>query len=404
MHTRRCGPWAGTRAASVGSAGGAGASSRSLPGRPITCSELLDLMPEVPGRRCTFCKIERPFCYCGWVHRARVKTGDGMHGSVLSDVGFARGSAMISLVGVVGGGPGPEREGSLASARDVSSALTQLGIAHEVLDLSSITGADLTRFAKLILVTHGIAGEDGTLQGYLDTLGIPYSGSGVLASALLMHKPTANLLAEGFGLRVPTTVQLRFDAGEQEIARALAKVGEDAILRPSAGGGSRGILRSGDIAAIQAHMQSLRDAFDDYLLSSFVEGVEVTSAFVETDREVQAFPLLATFHDGDFYDYDIKHDESSRRHACPAPIPAEAELRILEAAPVLYRGLTLRGYARFDFIVDNRGIPWFLEVNTLPGMSRIGNLATMAQSSGMSYEDLVMSVLDGIPSTMRSGK
>lgn len=139
----------------------------------------------------------------------------GMQGSTLLDVGCALGTVASGLIGVVGGGPGPEREGSLASARDVSSALTQLGVAHEVFDLSSITDTDLTRFAKLILVTHGIAGEDGTLQGYLDTLGVPYSGSGVLASALLMHKPTANLLAEGFGLRVPKTVQLRFDAGEQ---------------------------------------------------------------------------------------------------------------------------------------------------------------------------------------------
>lgn len=151
-------------------------------------------------------------------------------------------------------------------------------------------------------------------------------------------------------------------------------------------------------------MRSLKDDFDDYLLSSFVEGVEVTSAFVETNQKVQAFPLLATFHDGAFYDYDIKHDASSRRHVCPAPISADAELRILEAAPALYRGLALRGYARFDFIVDSRGTPWFLEVNTLPGMSRIGNLATMAQSSGMSYEDLVVSVLDGIPSLVRSSK
>ncbi|MDN3043328.1 hypothetical protein P2L40_13070, partial [Enterococcus faecium] len=109
---------------------------------------------------------------------------------------------------VVGGGRGPEREGALISARDVSEALEAMEIPHDLLDLADIDEVDFRAYSSAVLTTHGQFGEDGLLQGFLETLGVEYTGSGVLASAIAMHKPTANMLAESSGLRVPATVVL----------------------------------------------------------------------------------------------------------------------------------------------------------------------------------------------------
>ncbi len=290
---------------------------------------------------------------------------------------------------LITGGPGPEREGSLASANAVADVLTGDGIAHDYIDLCDIASVDMSQYQGAILMTHGRWGEDGRLQGYLDTLSIPYTGSPTLASAIAMHKPTTNLIASSVGMSVPASVVFTRDVSRSELAAAVERVGADAILRPADGGGSRGVLRSTNVDALMDHIAYHGVRFSEYLLCSFIAGTEVSAALIDDDGSVRGLPILATYHEGEFYDYHIKHDADQRRHECPADIPSRSSEIIVSQCSRLYTAIGLAGYARFDFIVDSSGTPWFLEVNTIPGMSRQGNLATMAAAAGISYDELV---------------
>lgn len=290
---------------------------------------------------------------------------------------------------VIGGGRGPEREGALISAQHVSEALTSLQVPHDLLDLADADQVDLREYSSAILTTHGQYGEDGVLQGHLEMLGVEYTGSGVLASAMAMHKPTSNLMAEAGGLLVPQTSILSPRSSLDDIMAAVARLGPDCIIRPSTGGGSRGVLRSADPGLLARHMIDWTDSFDEFMLTEFISGVEVSVALRDKGGELELFPILATYHDGDFYDYRIKHDSEARRHVCPADIEAATSRRLHRDCSTLYRLMRLTGFVRMDFLVDEVGAAWFLEVNTLPGMSREGNLATMAAAAGLTYEQLV---------------
>lgn len=264
-----------------------------------------------------------------------------------------------------------------------------MNVEHDTFDLTHIEGVVLGSYDSAVLTTHGQYGEDGILQGYLETIGVKYTGSGVLASAIAMHKPTANLVASNAGLRVPESIILPQSSTQADVEDAVAALGPDCIIRPSTGGGSRGVLRSGDAQVFREHMQSCADSFDEFLLAPFITGVEVSVGIVEVRGELRTLPLLATYHEGDFYDYRIKHDADARRHVCPADVSEAIAERIVRDSGALYMSMGLTGFVRMDFIVDDAARPWFLEVNTLPGLSRQGNLATMAAAAGMSYEQLV---------------
>jgi D-alanine-D-alanine ligase len=294
------------------------------------------------------------------------------------------------MVAVVGGGLGPEREGSIISAGDVHNALTTNGVKCEYVDLADIAETDMRLFDIAFLLTHGQWGEDGRLQGYLETLRIPFTGPRTLGCAMSMDKLITNALAIHSGISVPKTLVLHVESTREDVARALAQIGEDAIIRPTNGGGSLGVLRTGSPDAIVAHMRSLSDTFGAFLLTEYITGTEISAAYADRDGTITAFPLLATYHDDEFYNYRIKHDPVARTHVCPADLRETTVSRINDLCPLLYRRMNLSGFVRFDFIVDTSGQPWFLEVNAIPGMSRNGNLATMARAAGLSYDELIL--------------
>ncbi len=170
--------------------------------------------------------------------------------------------------------------------------------------------------------------------------------------------------------------------------------GPRTILRPASGGGSRGVV-AGDTA--QDILDALRGTdweHSDFLLSQFVVGVEVSAACIVLDGVLEHLPILQTEHDGVVYDYEAKHDQTRRRHQCPAPLDEDVAQEVRDACAGLYEALGLRGYVRFDFLVSADRVPWFLEVNMLPGMSRTGNLATMAAAAGLTFSQLVRRQLD----------
>jgi D-alanine-D-alanine ligase len=296
---------------------------------------------------------------------------------------------------VVTGGEGPEREGSLISGAHAADGLRELGFECEVRDLSELTHQELRDHDVAFLAIHGWYGEDGKLQGILDLAGIPYTGSGVAASAVAMHKPLCNRIAESAGLHVPAWVEL--DERQSLAAQGDAvfrKLGNQVFVKPASGGGSIGAgvvtdnagLQDQVCAAVAAHGHSM-------LASRRVDGADVTVGIVEAEGELRVLPPLATYVDSEFYDYATKHDPALRRHECPARFSEEALGTLREHSTRAFRAVGCRGYARVDFLVDADERPWFLEINTLPGLSRMGNLATMAVGFGWSYERLIDHVL-----------
>lgn len=299
------------------------------------------------------------------------------------------------LINLITGGPGPEREGSLASGRDVKRALESLG--HEVVVFDLVSPKFLTEVDDCdvaFLTTHGWFGEDGKLQGALDILGIPYLGSGSLASATAMYKPATLRLAHLLGIPHPRWRLLEAGPVKSETTGAIYDELEPCIfIKPASGGGSigAGIAQSAaELASTIATTQ--RD--QPCVVSEYIRGTDVTIGILEIKGELCCLPPLATYYDAPFYDYDVKHTKNLRRHECPAAIPRETAERLAHHSRKLFQMLLCRGFARFDYIIDRQGREWFLEANTLPGLSEAGNFATMAASYGMSYLQLIDTMLE----------
>lgn len=304
---------------------------------------------------------------------------------------------------VITGGKGIERLGSLASGRDVGQALGFLNHKINVVDLVNLEDALAANADEMVfLTTHGWYGEDGKIQGALELLGIPYTGSGVTASAVGMHKPSCLRIAQSLDLDCPVWTIAKptncADAAAREAARINTLLGQDVFVKPSSGGGSLGAgVAHGNkaLAELLLHLEGQ----GELIVSKLIQGTDVSVALLQRHGSLQCLPMLATFYDGDFYSYEIKHDAGMRRHECPANLSSRTRDRMEAAARGLFKALGCNGFARFDFIVDKEGVAWFLEVNTLPGMSRAGNFSNMAYAAGMSYEDLVQCVVDTRSST-----
>lgn len=298
------------------------------------------------------------------------------------------------IIKLITGGPGPEREGSLASGRDVFLALRSLGHEVSVVDLSSPSlFAELGECDVAFLTTHGWFGEDGKLQGALDILGIPYLGSGTLASAISMYKPACLRMAQTLGVRCPKWKLVDAETITPKVATSIfEELGPDLFAKPTSGGGSIGAGIARSSSELLSDLQQGTPS-QPRLVSEYVRGTDVTIGLLEFEGEIQVLPPLATRYEAPFYDYEVKHAQHLRSHDCPARMPCETVRGLLEAARRLFCALPCQGFARFDFIVDDAGREWFLEANTLPGLSQSGNFATMGAAAGLSYRELIGQML-----------
>ncbi|MEX3968450.1 ATP-grasp domain-containing protein [Paraburkholderia sp. EG286B] len=296
---------------------------------------------------------------------------------------------------VVTGGIGPEREGALVSGDTVASAVAELGHNVSVVDFQSID--DLITLPKDAIVfptTHGWFGEDGRLQSVLDLQSIHYLGSGVTASAICMYKPACLQIADALHIRCPPWTHLSLQArADEEAARIVTQLGNQLFVKPSSGGSSLGATSIDGRDALEAHIRGLRST-DDYIVCRRIVGTDVSVGLLTVETQLICLPMLATFHEAEFYDYEVKCNSALHRHECPAPIPNAAKSYMESAARRAFEAIPCSGFARADFLVDQSGDPWFLEINTLPGMSRQGIFATMASASGLSYTDLVSSMIN----------
>jgi D-alanine-D-alanine ligase len=291
-------------------------------------------------------------------------------------------------VAVLMGGRSAERAVSLRSGAMVLAALKKKGVDAHGFDprergLEALVAG---RFDRAFVALHGRYGEDGTIQGALELLGIPYTGSGVLASALAMDKWRTKLVWQACGVPTP-----RFEVllGASDFNGVAMRLGLPLMVKPANEGSSIGmtkVKKAGDLA----EAYSLAAKYDTLVLAeAFVEGVELTAAVLGD----AALPLIRLETPRDFYDYEAKYVADDTRYVIPCGLPPDAERVIQDEALRAFNTLGCIGWGRVDLMLDHLGKPYFLEVNTSPGMTDHSLVPMAARHAGMPFEDLCMRIL-----------
>jgi D-alanine-D-alanine ligase len=276
----------------------------------------------------------------------------------------------------------------------VGEALGRQGLKFVRLDPCERDFADRILEADVaFLAIAGQWAEDGKLQGLLESLGVPYTGSGVLASAVAMHKPTAKALVAPAGVRVLPHTLIGEGDDLAEVVRASGRLGMPVILKPCSEGGSIGcqVIRDpGRLPKILAEDAAHRE----WLIEPFVAGSAITCGVLQRDDALVTLPPLETVPTtAEFYDYAAKRNPEGHRYLCPAMVSGAVLAEISRSALAAHMALRCSGYSRSDFLVTPDGDVFWLEANTLPGLSRHGNLVTMASAAGISYDELVTTIL-----------
>jgi D-alanine-D-alanine ligase len=298
--------------------------------------------------------------------------------------------AQFGKVAVLLGGRSAEREVSLKSGGMVLKALRSRGVDAHAFDPAERSLEDLLRekYSRAFIALHGRFGEDGTVQGVLEWLGIPYTGSGVLASALAMDKlRTKRLWAAG---KLPTPAYELL--GPQTNFRVAArKLGLPVMVKPASEGSSIGMSKVRSAAKLE-EAYGLAAKYDPVVIAEqFIDGIELTGAILDE----QALPLIKLETPRDFYDYEAKYVADDTRYVVPCGLPASKERELQELCLAAFRALGCRGWGRVDLMLGKRGRPYLLEVNTSPGMTDHSLVPMAARAVGMSYEDLCMRILEG---------
>ena len=293
-------------------------------------------------------------------------------------------------VAVLLGGKSAERAVSLKSGSMVLHALRSRGVDAQPFDPAErgLEALIEERFGRAFVALHGRFGEDGIVQGALEFLGIPYTGSGVLASALAMDKVRAKLLWQASGL--PTPPHELLEAGS-DFRGVAARLGLPLMVKPVSEGSSIGMSKVRAAADLE-EAYTLAVNYDRAVMAEkFIEGSELTGGILGA----QALPLIRLETPRDFYDYEAKYIADDTRYLLPSGLPAEQERALQGLCLAAFRALGCQGWGRVDLMLDRAGRPYLLEVNTAPGMTDHSLVPMAARASGLSYEDLCLRILEG---------
>ena len=298
-------------------------------------------------------------------------------------------AAKFGRVAVLMGGASAEREISLTSGRAVLRGLVARGVDATGLDVGANPLEPLLKghYDRVFNIMHGRGGEDGVLQGALEALGIPYTGSGVLASALSMDKLRTKWCWLGAGLPTPRWILLE---GVDDLDRCAADLGFPVIVKPSAEGSSIGMSRAESRAELEEAWHRASQYNCPVFAESWVTGKEYTAAVLMGE----ALPLIRLETPHAFYDFDAKYRAETTRYHCPCGLPAEQESRLQSLALKACDCLGVTGWGRVDMLVDEGGNPWLIEVNTVPGMTDHSLVPMAAKVAGIDFEELVWRILE----------
>jgi D-alanine-D-alanine ligase len=316
------------------------------------------------------------------------KAGRGSAGGIRSQVlPFAPRTANFGKVAVLLGGRSAEREVSLKSGHAVLAALQSSGVDAQAFDPAERELAELKGFDRVFIALHGRYGEDGTIQGALELMGIPYTGSGVLASALAMDKWRTKLVWQAAGVPTPRDALLTAHSNFDQVA---ADLGLPLMVKPASEGSSIGmskVMRAEDLK-MAYELAAKHDR--TVIAEQFVAGVEYTAAILGD----KALPLIRLETPHTFYDYNAKYIANDTRYICPCELAPQAERAVQSLALKAFELLGCQGWGRADLIVDESGTPYFLELNTSPGMTDHSLVPMAARQAGLSFEQLVLRILE----------
>lgn len=291
-------------------------------------------------------------------------------------------------VAVLLGGRSSEREISLISGQNILAALLRQGIDAHGIDPDQHLAQKLIegKFSRAFVALHGKEGEDGVVQGLLQMLGIPFTGSGVAASALAMDKARAKLVMHG--LRIPTP-DFGIAKTIEQATTISEKMGFPVCVKPVSEGSSIGVTRVNQADEISnAFDKAAR--YGDVIIEKWIEGKNLTVAIMgET-----ALPSIEIRTASEFYDFNAKYESEETQYICPAPLSMAKERILRELALRAFCALGCEGWGRVDFMQDASGKCWVLEVNTIPGMTSHSLVPMAAKAAGVDFDNLVLQILE----------
>ena len=290
-------------------------------------------------------------------------------------------------VAVLFGGKSAEREVSLKSGAGVLAALQRQGVDAHAFDPAERPLDELRAFDRAFIMLHGRYGEDGTIQGALELMGIPYTGSGVMASAVGMDKWRTKLLWRAVGLPIPEFVMLDENSDFAAVERQL---GLPLFVKPACEGSSIGVSKVRQPGELQAAWREAAKHDSLVIAEQAILGGEYTVAILGE----QVLPIIKIVPATDFYDYEAKYLRDDTQYLCPCGLPEAREMELRAQALEAFLALGCRGWGRVDFLMDDAGRAYLLEVNTSPGMTDHSLVPMAARVAGISYEQLVLLVLE----------
>lgn len=295
-------------------------------------------------------------------------------------------------VGVLYGGKSAERDVSLMSGAGVHEALKTRGVDAHLFDTGTRSLAELAneRFDRVFIALHGRYGEDGTIQGALELLGVPYTGSGPMASSLAMNKIMTKRIWLEAGLPTPGYSTLR---ASSDLAPALEKLGLPMMLKAPHEGSTLGIVKVSVPGQLEHGYREVSGFDREILAEQFVSGRELTVAILGHAEKAHALPVIEIVAPQGNYDYEHKYFSDDTQYLCPAPIDEAISKEVSDICVKAYRALGCEGWGRADVILDEHARPWLLEMNTSPGMTGHSLVPMAAKAVGMSYPDLCLHIL-----------
>ncbi|MBK5007665.1 MULTISPECIES: D-alanine--D-alanine ligase [Pseudomonas] len=291
-------------------------------------------------------------------------------------------------VAVLYGGKSAEREVSLKSGAAVISALTAAGVDVVAIDVGDdlLTRLQSEKVDRAFIILHGRGGEDGSMQGLLECLGIPYTGSGILASALAMDKLRTKQVWQSLGIPTPRHAVL---ASESDCLRASTELGFPLIVKPAHEGSSIGMAKVNSEQELVAAWQDAANYDSQVLVEQWIHGPEFTIAVLRG----QVLPPIALGTPHVFYDYDAKYIANDTQYRIPCGLDSVKEQELIDLTARACDAIGIEGWGRLDVMQDEQGRFWLLEVNTAPGMTDHSLVPMAARAAGLDFQQLVLAIL-----------
>ncbi len=301
--------------------------------------------------------------------------------------------AALGKVGVLLGGKSGERDISLMSGKGVLDALISKGVNAHAFDpgQQAITELAAQKFDRVFIALHGRYGEDGTMQGLLEQMNLPYTGSGVLASALAIDKQATKRLWSSFNLATPRFAMLNANSDWQKIVQEL---GLPIIVKPAREGSSLGLSKVTKLEDLPAAYALAAKLDRDVMAEQCIIGEELTCPIVGDGENARALPVIRIVAPDSNYDYHNKYFSDDTKYLCPTGLDLALEAKVQELALSAYSALGCKGWGRADVMIDSEtNQPYLLEMNTAPGMTGHSLVPMAAKAAGVKYADLVLWLL-----------